>query len=149
MVFGHIPEETYQIQWVIEGVLARSQRPGYPVDRPSSQTVEEWVDEVRDMGIRSVICILDGAQIAHYGHLDLDGEGLFAYYRSRGLAVAHVKAEDHRMPPLSDRQLDAVWEAFQRLEKPVLVHCSAGRHRTGAAVDHILWQLQEDSPPEV
>ena len=147
-MFGSISEEVYQIQWVVDGLLARSQRPGYPANRPCLQTIQEWADEVRRMGIRSVLCILDNPQVAHYAHLNLDGGGLFDYYRSLGLAVEHIPADDHKMPPLSDKQLGAVWEAFQSLEKPVLVHCSAGRDRTGAAVEHILRQLQKDHPPE-
>ena len=147
-MLGPIPEEVYQIQWVVEGLLARSHRPGYPADRPSLQVIQEWADEVIRMGIRSVLCVLDNPQIAHYAHLNLDGGGLFDYYRGLGLAVEHVPSDDHKTPPLSGKQLDAVWEAFERLEKPVLVHCSAGRDRTGAAVDHILWQLQENFPPE-
>lgn len=142
------PENTNQVQWVLEGLLARSPRPGYPVDRPPLQAIQEWADEVVRMGIRSVLCILDRPQIAHYDHLDLDGGGLFGFYRTLGLAVEHIPADDHKMPPLSNRQLDAVWDAFERLEKPVLVHCSAGRHRTAAAVEHIVWQLQENFVPE-
>ncbi len=55
--------------------------------------------------------------------------GLFGYYQSLGFAVEHVQAEDHKSPPLSAEELDAVWQAFQTLDKPVLVHCSAGRDR--------------------
>ncbi|MBI4200700.1 MAG: tyrosine-protein phosphatase [Chloroflexi bacterium] len=143
-LYQNLPQESYRPQWVIEGVLARSQRPGYPVDKPSPAKVQEWTDAVRQMGIRSVLCVMDDAQIAHYGHMNLDGGGLFGYYRSLGLAVEHIPAEDYRTPPLSDKELDAAWDAFQRLEKPILIHCSAGRDRTGAALDHILWQLSEN-----
>ncbi len=141
-------EYVNQAAWVVEGLLAKSQRPGYPVDKPPLQTIQEWAEEVTRMGIRGVVCILDRPQIAHYDHLNLDGGGLFGFYRTLGLTVEHILADDHKMPPLSDSQLDAVWGAYERLEKPVLVHCSAGRHRTGAAVEHILWQLQEDFPSE-
>ena len=141
-MFSGIPEELYQIRWVVEGVLARSHRPGYPVNRPSLEKIQEWVDAALDVGIRSVLCVLDHAQIAHYDHLNLDGGGLFGYYRTLGLAVEHVPAEDYKTPPLSVHQLDAVWQVFQGLEKPVLLHCSAGKDRTGAAVEHILSRLQ-------
>ena len=144
MVFRRVREEIYQVQWVIEGELAQSQRPGYPTDRPTMQKVQEWADAVLGMGIRSVLCILDHAQIAHYDHLDLDGGGLFGYYRSLGLAVEHVPAQDYKIPPLSPQELESVWAAFQRLEKPVLVHCSVGRDRTGAAMVYILSRLQTD-----
>ena len=117
---------------------------GYPADRPSLQKVQEWADTVLGMGIRSVLCILDHAQIAHYDHLNLDGGGLFGYYRSLGLAVEHVPAQDHKIPPLSSQELELVWAAFQRLEKPVLVHCSAGRDRASAAMAYILSKLQTD-----
>ena len=146
MVYTDIMSESYRAQWVIEGVLARSQRPGYPVNRPSPEKMQQWTDVVLEMGVRSVLCVMDHAQLAHYHQLDLDGGGLLGYYRSLGLAVEHVPAEDYKMPKLSAQELDAVWTAFQQMEKPVLVHCSAGRDRTGAAVEHILAQLAESSP---
>jgi protein tyrosine/serine phosphatase len=48
-----------------------------------------------------------------------------------------IEAEDDRIPPLTPEQLNAVWSAYQRLTKPLLVHCGAGVNRTGAAVAHI------------
>ena len=49
-----------------------------------------------------------------------------------------------RWTPLNNDELDAVWQVFQRLEKPVLIHCNAGRDRTGVALEYILWHLGED-----
>lgn len=135
--------ETYQAEWVIKGTLACSQRPGYPVNRPALETVREWVDIALGMGVQSVICVLDDTQVSYYDSLNLDGGGLLGYYESLGLAVEHVQAEDYKTPPLSSEQLDAVWRAFQRLDKPVLIHCSAGRDRTGAAVANILSRLEQ------
>lgn len=132
-------DEIYRAEWVIEGVLARSQRPGYPVDRPTLESVEGWADAALEMGVRSILCVMDDTQISYYDSVDLGG--LFGYYQSLGFAVEHVHAEDHKLPPLSAEELDAVWQAFQTLDKPVLVHCSAGRDRTGAALEHILNRL--------
>ncbi len=141
MDYKRVTEEIYLPQWVIEGVLAQSQRPGYPVDRPSRKKVEEWADIVLDMGIKSVLCIIDYTQLAHYQRLSLKGGSLFGYYRSLGLKVEHVYAEDHKIPPLNIEELEAAWEAYQRLEGPVLIHCSAGKDRTGAAIVFILSRL--------
>ena len=93
------------------------------------------------MGLQSVICLLGHQEVSLYDRPDLDGGGLFDYYRGLGLEVVHVEAEDYMTPPLSAGQLETVWQAYRRLDKPVLVHCSAGRDRTGAAVAHILSQL--------
>ncbi len=143
-MYRRILEELYLPQWVIPGVLAQAQRPGYPVDRPSLEKVQEWADVVRDLGIKSILCILDYPQLAHYDRVGLDGGGLLPYYRRLGLNVAYIAADDHKVPPLSVEELEAVWAAFEKLPKPVLVHCSAGRDRTGAAVVYILAHLHAD-----
>ncbi|MCL0044486.1 tyrosine-protein phosphatase [Dehalococcoidia bacterium] len=144
-MYEHLFDEPRRVEWVIEGVLCRGQRPGYPVNRPSIDKIQEWTDSVLGMGIRSVICILDAAQIAYYDYLNMNNGGLFGYYDWMGLKVEYIEADDYKTPSLSDEQLWAAWEAFQRLEKPVLVHCSAGRDRTGAAVQYIEALLQEDA----
>ncbi|HJO82189.1 MAG: tyrosine-protein phosphatase [SAR202 cluster bacterium] len=136
-------EETYEAEWVIEGILARAQRPGYPVDRPPAETVHRWVDAALELGVRSVICILDHDQLSHYDHVGLAENGLLDHYFARGFEVAHVPADDYKTPPLTNPELDEVWIAFEHLEKPVLVHCSAGRDRSGAAIEHIRARLSE------
>ncbi len=141
IAYKRVPDEIYAPRWVIEGVLAHSQRPGYPVDRPPHGMIEEWAGAVLGMGIKSVLCILDDAQLAHYEQLNLEGGSLFGYYRFLGLSVEHVHAEDHKIPSLTVEEQAAALAAFRRLEKPVLVHCSAGKDRTGSAIIHILAQL--------
>ena len=79
--------ELYDPEWVIEGVIARSQRPGYPADKPSVEKIRNWAENVRTLGIKSVLCILDNPQIAHYRAVGLEGDGLFGFYQSLGLEV--------------------------------------------------------------
>lgn len=140
MSFDLLPE-SYMPTWVIEGVLAKAQRPGYPVNKPNLEKIEAWAEAVLNMGIRSIICILDHPQLAHYYAINLNPDGLFGYYRSLGLDVTHVPAEDYKDPKLSKDELEQTSQAYQLMDKPILIHCSAGKDRTGAAIEHILNQL--------
>jgi protein tyrosine/serine phosphatase len=90
-------------------------------------------------GIKSIICLLGDDQLSLYRDLP---SGLLEYYRAKGFEVSHIRAADHQRPALSQQHLHAVWEEYQHLTKPILVHCSAGIDRTGAAVKHILAMLR-------
>lgn len=134
------------INWVIPGELARSSRPGYHLGRgqmvPLSE-VRNWTEDVRAGGIQSVICLLADEHLHLYSSVP---GGLLQWYRESSLIVTHIPVDDYREPPLTDSQLEQVLDAFSRNPKPVLIHCSAGIDRTGAAVSFIVerWR-QRDS----
>jgi|SRR5208282_2734341 len=138
-------DETEIWTWVIPGKLACAQRPlrdnprfgGGPGKRPpplppeARPFAEAWVDRVIQAGFRSVISLLEVAQLErHYvkGGLNLHPEGLLGYYRARGLAVESIPCTDYQPPTVLQKR--QVLEAFQRLRKPVLLHCSAGIDRS-------------------
>jgi protein tyrosine phosphatase len=64
------------------------------------------------------------------------------HYRKKGLHVEHIPVRDRLRPPLSRGDLNNVWQAYQRLPKPVLIHCSAGIGRSRQAVCHIKRELE-------
>jgi|HubBroStandDraft_6_1064221.scaffolds.fasta_scaffold773276_1 hypothetical protein len=129
-------------RWAIKQQLARGRRPGVERKRGTQvprSAVDAWIKEAKGTcGIRSVIVLLDERQLRFYEKLPMD---LVSYYRSKGLKVAHVNAPNMRKPPLSDQHLGEVWRAYQRLEKPVLLHCSAGIGRTGHSLRFIKEQI--------
>ena len=129
-------------EWVIPHVLARSSRPGYGGEGGGSvpkDVVDQWLEDVRAMGIHSILCLLDDAQLAYY---DSVPGGLLEHYRRSGLRVGHVPVRDLQSPPVPPAALVEIDRVFGSLPTPVLVHCSAGMDRTGAAVEYLLRKME-------
>lgn len=127
------------IKWVSPSQLARGNRPGRKCCPYKSiipvETVDKWIAEVKALGIKSIICLLSSEELLEY--YEQVPNGLIKYYRANGFSVTHIPAPDHKTPALTDQHLAKIWEAYNRLDKPVLVHCSAGKDRTELAVDYI------------
>ena len=134
-------------KWIRDGELAISPRPGY---RPGAEftvpraAVDTWIEETRAAGVASIICLLDRDQLPLYERGLPDG--LIAYYREHGFQVAHIPTPDGMQHPFTPEQLEAAWEAYQALPRPVLVHCSAGHDRTGRVIDYLLRRLGAFGP---
>jgi hypothetical protein len=125
--------------WLIEGELAGAERPGRKGPGDTTQVekskVDEWIEAAKKMDppIKSIICLLDD-QLTLYKCVEEQG-GLIEYYRDHGFEVESesVKHPDHKGYPKS--KVAAASEAFGRMEKPVLVHCSAAITRTSKVIN--------------
>ena len=85
-------------------------------------------------------------ELRHYAQLDLNSESLIEFYWKEGFEVRHIPWEDpkHRIPSERGsfatelaRVSEEALEAFDTLQKPILLHCSAGIDRSSPVADFI------------
>ena len=136
----------YGPRWIVEDTLAKSGRPGrdycFALDpqQVTQEQVDEWIGEVQELGIKSIICLLGEDQLPLYEeHLT---EGLLEYYRDSGFVVSSVPTEDHKEGILDHSEIMEIYQAYQQLEPPILIHCSAGMGRTMKVIKFIRMKEQ-------
>ena len=125
----------FNLQWVFERALARSCRPCYHDETPTLAGVRKWLDQVKGMKIRSIICLLSQAELdEYYGANQIN---LLEVYRQQSLAVAHIPIPDYQEPPVSSSDLKLIQKTLTALPRPWLIHCSAGIDRTGITIEFL------------
>lgn len=131
------------IHWVIEGVFAYGERPGFPSHTVPARTVDLWLAEAKRQGVRSVINMLSDEEMGvYYRHL---GQPLIEYYSDAGMEVRQVSYEETGVVLPEQIIIDRVRTAFHCLPHPVIIHCSAGEERSKLAVDAILEEWDGDA----
>jgi hypothetical protein len=132
------------MQWVIPNKLARSARPGYELgltpEEVSAKNCDIWLADIKNQGIRSIICLLSGHELKQFTHPSLTViGGLLVYYESQGFKVYSMPVEPGAGHPLfGEFEKEQLLKTFQLSTKPVLIHCGAGESRTSEAVEYLL-----------
>ena len=114
-IYGHITGRTTNFKWVIEDKLAGS-------GVPTSLREIKWL--AKEHGIRSMVTIKEKPLPSEWFKSSGIGEGKIDYF--------HLSIEDYGVPSLEE--LDHVVNHISRQidnGKPVMVHCSGGKGRTG------------------
>jgi len=145
----------HPLVWCIQDRLACSQRPlrdhpafldQKPLPPEAGPHVIAGVKRVRETGIRSVICLMHRKELRYYDGLVGMEDGLFSLYRQAGLQIRHLEWADPAHGTSEEREaLKAqvmvikakALDAFGRLPRAVLVHCSAAIDRSTPVVAHI------------
>ena len=135
--------------WVIEDILARSGRPGYPSQNVQLNEVDTWLKKISAMRIKTIICLLANKQLSYYSTIP---KGLLEYYRQQGFRTEHIPITDPFDNKLLGQQelknkRESIYLAFLELPKPVLVHSGAGLQRTGPTVEYIRKRWSEGFAP--
>jgi hypothetical protein len=149
-------DDSQLVVWIIPDKLAVAHRPlryhpvfgasGCPLPEEAAPEVICWVKRIVDQGFRGLICLMHPKEVAHYVGLDIGAPDILALYRAKGLEVCHIPwddpahcSDDQRAS--FDQELARIrvcaLECFDKLPKPVLLHCSAGIDRSSPVCAYI------------
>src|SRR5260370_22350810 len=140
------------LHWVIPRMLACAHRPlrhhplyggsGNNLGSTAATLVFEWAKDVQEAGIKSIISLMHDRDLHCYSALDLGASNLLEFYEKQGFKVFRVPWVDpvvdlhHKKTTLREkmktllRVRQEALIAYEELEKPVLVQCSAGIDRS-------------------
>ena len=123
--------------WLPKHLLGRACRPGFGSDRQfiPATDVSRWIAAVKARGVRSVLCLLNEAELGWYAHLPA---GLLGAYRDEGLEAASLPISLNGPGTLTRAELALLDELMLNLPRPVVIHCSAGQVRSRQAIDHLV-----------
>jgi len=151
-----VGDDSQLVVWVIPDALACAHQPlrHHPVFGGSGRTlppeaapdVIRWVERIVGEGFRGLICLMHPKEVAHYRSLDLGASDIIELYRAKGLQVCHLPWDDPAHRPSHERASfeaellrirNEALECFDKLPKPVLLHCSAGIDRSAPVCAYI------------
>lgn len=156
-------DESELLIWIIPSHLACSHRPLRHnrlyggslrnIDEAAAPLVVEWAKRIREEGIRSVICLMSQEEVALYARLDLEASDLLQFYRNEGFEVAsipwkdpaHVRANAAALRKKERQISEEALVQFDKLRKPVLLHCSAGIDRSAPVAAFIRDKRSENA----
>lgn len=119
-------------EWLPQIQVARASRPGqHQSQRKIQAALDLWIRSVVASGFKSIVCLLSGQELALYSHLD---GGLLGQYERNGIESVSIPIPIDRSPVLTGGDRAEILDAFLKLPKPIVIHCSAGIVRSGAAV---------------
>ncbi len=149
-------DDSQLVIWVIPKGLACAHRPlrhhplfvgsGRTLPPEAAAEVVRWVDRIVAAGFRGLICLMHPKEIAHYASLDLGLCDIIELYHAKGLQVCHLPWDDPAHRPTHERASfgaellrirNEALECFDKLPKPVLLHCSAGIDRSAPVCAYI------------
>ncbi len=122
------PEYGFSAAYDQEPLVFGARRPGFPLSRVPSSSVDAWIAFMKGQGIQRVLCLLPPRQLSNYKDL------LDSYRETFGEAqVCWTPIEDFHLAEkavLISQILPFLAEG-ERQNKKTVVHCSGGVGRTG------------------
>ena len=157
-------DDSELLLWVIPGMLAcvlacvhrpLRHHPHYggsraPIPSAAKRLVLDWIDWLRLEDIASVISFMHEGDLGCYREIDFEGGTLLEELERHGFQVcrlpwkdpAHSKTDPAlKQAKLQEMRRKALF-AFDRLPKPVVLLCSAGRDRSAPAAAYIFESLR-------